>query len=102
MIKKLLLVLMLATTVGCASSGGIGVLYNKKGVVKYVFENSPAEEAGIETEDTILNPKELRGKIGTICRVRWQRGAVLYTRDIKRADVDTFRVKDYGSWENKK
>lgn len=87
---------------GCASPGGIGVLYNKKGVVKYVFEASPADAAGMEVEDLILNPKELRGKIGTVCHVRWQRGAVLYQRNLIRVDADTFRRPDYGTFDKRK
>lgn len=99
--KFILSILVAGFLFGCASPGGIGVLYNKKGVVKYIFEKSPAEKAGIEKEDIILNTKELRGPIGSICKVKWQRGAVLYTKEIERVDVNTFKIKqeDYGSWE---
>jgi hypothetical protein len=99
---KYLLLLLPLILVNCASPGGIGVLYNKKGVVKHVFENSPANAAGIMLEDVLLNKKDLRGKIGTICRVRWQRGTVLHERDIIRADVSTFRGQDYGTFDNTK
>lgn len=99
---KYVLALMIAVVTGCASPGGIGVLYNKKGVVKHVFEKSPAEKAGLLLEDIISNTKELRGPIGSMCLVKYTRDGKHYQKLIERADVETFRVKDHGAWEHKK
>lgn len=100
---KLVVSILLAAgwLLGCASPGGIGVMYNKKGVVKYVFEHSPAENAGLMLEDMILNTKELRGPIGSMCHVRWKRGEMIYEKYIQRADVGTFKEPNYGSWRKK-
>lgn len=98
MIKYLLTALIMLT--GCAS-GGIGVLYNKKGVVKYVFDKSPAQQSGILLEDIINNTKQLRGPIGTICLVKYTRNGIAHEQSIMRVDVDTFHIPDYGSFAQK-
>ena len=82
----------------CASPGVIGVGYNKKGVVKYIYKESPAEKAGIMLEDIILNPKKLRGPIGSICHVEFKRDNVLMKKDIERVDVDSLKGESYGTW----
>lgn len=88
---KLLLTLSLLLAAGCASKGAIGVAYNRQGVVKVVFTGSPAEKADIRVEDIILNPKELRGPIGSICHVKGSRAGVEYEKAVKRADVNSFQ-----------
>lgn len=96
---KIILMVCIFGLIGCASPGGIGVLYNKKGTVKYIFEESPADKAGMMLEDIIANTKELRGPIGSKCLVKYSRDGKSYQKLIERVDVDTFRVKDYGSFK---
>lgn len=99
MYKFFTLILILAATVGCASPGGIGVLYNHKSIVRYVFEHSPAEKADIRLLDVISNTKALRGPIGSVCLVKYTRAGVAHEVSVIRADVDTFRVPDYGHFK---
>lgn len=98
---RYLLLVFILILVNCASPGGIGVLFNRKGIVKYVFANSPAQKAGIILEDLLLNPKDLRGPIGSMCIVKWKRGSTIYEQDIVRADVSTFRRPEYETFDAK-
>lgn len=95
--KTLLLSLLLLT--GCASPGVVGVAYNKKGIVKYVFEGSNADKAGIKVEDKILNTKDLRGKVGTVIIVKLVRAGVGFELKIERQHIDTLKnPKGIGKW----
>lgn len=95
---RYLIAILLTFIVGCASTGkpgAIGVLYNQEGIVRQVFPNSPAEKAGIMINDKILNPKDLRGKIGTYALVKFVRQGATYELRIVRMDVDKL---EQGSW----
>lgn len=85
----------------CAHKGVIGVAYNKAGIVKYVFEGSNAEKAGVLLEDTILNTKELRGKPGTYIEVLIKRSSSdlgIMHFNIMRQHIDTLKNNTYGTW----
>jgi predicted metalloprotease with PDZ domain len=73
---------------GCACKGVTGVVYNQHGYIRHVFKDSPAEEAGLMPGDIILNPGELKGKVGSTANVRFKRGYVEETIAIKRMCVD--------------
>jgi len=94
--NKFFIILFTAFTIGCVTPKGvIGVAYNQKGIVRHVFPKSPADLAGIKLDDRILNTKDLRGKVGTMCLVKYERSGTYFEQLIKRVDVDTLYD---GSW----
>jgi predicted metalloprotease with PDZ domain len=96
--KSIITALVFLIMTACAGPGAIGVAYNQEGIVRYVFKNSPAEKAGIVVGDKILNRKELRGDIGTMCRVKVEREGQYIEKLIQRLDVDKLTQQDHGSW----
>jgi C-terminal processing protease CtpA/Prc len=97
--KKLLIALSLIFITGCASPGVIGVGYNKEGVVKYIFKSSPAEKAGIQLNDQILNTKDLRGKVTRKVLVKYKRGGATYELLVDRVHIDSLKNEGYGEWK---
>ncbi len=85
---------MLVLLMACASNGVIGVAYNKQGIVKYVFKNSSAEKAGILLEDKILNKTSLRGRVGSMCLVKYERVGVYHEIFVLRQHIDTLEYPD--------
>lgn len=75
--------------------GVIGVMYNQEGIVRDVFSNSPADEAGIQLGDKILDRRSTRGKPGTIADVRLIRNGVLLSTSVVRICVDDLQR---GGW----
>ena len=81
---------MCAIMAGCSCKGVIGVVYNQNGVVKRVFENSPADKAGILIGDKILDRTSTRGSVGSTAQVKWVTPEIgLKQAPIKRVCVDT-------------
>ena len=68
--------------------GVIGVVYNQHGVVRDVYNGSPAAAMGIKLNDKILDRKSTRGKPGTIAEVKFIRDGKLHKVNIPRVCVD--------------
>lgn len=75
--------------------GGIGVTYGNPmdfggfGVVRTVHRGYPAERAGIQAGDQILNHSQIRGEIGSRVEVRILRGSETLTFSIIREKICT-------------
>lgn len=77
--------------------GVIGVVYNQQGIVRDVFDRSPAEAAGIHVDDKILDRKSTRGKEGTEATVTYIRpGEDKRTVNVTRVCVDDLNQR---TWE---
>lgn len=76
-------------------TGAIGVVYNQHGIVRDVFEGSPADKAGIKINDKILDRKSTRGKPGTVATVNYIREGMRYTKTIDRVCTDDL---SRGTW----
>lgn len=70
-----------------ACPGVIGVVYNQDGVIRDVYENSPAALARIKLNDKILDRHSTRGKVGTTAVVKLIRNGELIVLDMKRVCV---------------
>jgi C-terminal processing protease CtpA/Prc len=89
--KFITTIILSLTLIGCAGSGVIGVVYNQKGIVRSVFKESPAEKAGILVDDRILNTKDLRGAVGSMCRVKVERNGQFFEKLILRIHEDKLK-----------
>ena len=79
---------LLFTNTG-ACPGVIGVVYNQDGIVRDVFDRSPAQEAGITVDDKILYRHSTRGEEGTQAQVTYIRpGEDKKTVTVTRVCVD--------------
>lgn len=70
-----------------ACPGVIGVVYNQQGIVRDVYEGSPAASSGIKLNDKILDRHPTRGKVGTTAVVKLIRDGELIVLDMERVCV---------------
>lgn len=68
--------------------GVIGVVYNQQGIVRDVYNNSPADKAGIMLDDKILDRRSTRGKPGTVATVKYIRNGELNVVEVDRVCVN--------------
>lgn len=86
---------LLFTNTG-ACPGVIGVVYNQQGIVRDVFDRSPADAAGITIDDKILNQKSTRGEEGTEATVTYIRpGEDKKTVTVTRVCVDDLESRSW-------
>ncbi len=91
--KKLLLIILLVLNLAaCANPGIIGVVYNQNGIVRQVYDKSPAKAAGVLLGDKILNTGDLRGRVGSVCHVRIERELQFIDLFITRVHIDSLQT----------
>lgn len=75
--------------------GVIGVVYNQQGIVRDVYEGSPAGSAGIRVGDIILDRRSTRGKPQTLAQVKYIRDGVLRTVEVERVCVNELQGRSW-------
>lgn len=81
---KFLIGLMLLFLVGCTCPGVIGVGYDDKGYVDYVYRSGPAINSGIKIGDQLLDIDSIYGPAGKEVTFSWLHGKEKHSARIKR------------------